>query len=67
MSPASAANVAGGKVFVDTSAWFDSIIPSEANYPAAVGWLSRNGEQLLTTDYVLDETLTLLRARGVVI
>jgi len=51
-------------IFVDTSAWFESIIPSEVHYPDAIAWLSRNKEQLLTTDFIVDETLTLLRARG---
>jgi predicted nucleic acid-binding protein len=27
-------------------------------------WFSENNKPLLTTDYVIDETLTLLRARG---
>jgi predicted nucleic acid-binding protein len=27
-------------------------------------WIGQNREELITTDYVVDETLTLLRARG---
>src|SRR5207253_434992 len=50
-------------IFVDTGAWFESIIPSETNHSIAAGWLSRNNQPLLTTDFVVDETLTLLRAR----
>jgi predicted nucleic acid-binding protein len=50
-------------IFVDSGAWFASIVPSELDYLAAVRWLSRNSEPLLTTDYIVDETLTLLRAR----
>lgn len=30
----------------------------------AIAWLDANAGPLLTTDYVIDETLTLLRARG---
>ena len=30
----------------------------------AVAWLTANAEPLFTTDYIVDETLTLLRARG---
>jgi predicted nucleic acid-binding protein len=56
-------HVTHGTVFVDTSAWFNSIITAEANHLAAAKWLSRNKQPLLTTDFVLDETLTLLRAR----
>ena len=51
-------------IFVDTSAWFDSIMPSEKNHLIAAGWLGRNNQRLLTTDFIVDETLTLLRARG---
>lgn len=51
-------------IFVDTSAWFESIIPTETNHSIAAKWLSGNSQLLLTTDFVVDETLTLLRARG---
>jgi predicted nucleic acid-binding protein len=50
--------------FVDTGAWFASIVPSDSDHAAAVRWLSGNTEPLLTTDYVVDETLTLLQRRG---
>lgn len=51
-------------IFVDTSAWFAAIVPTDPNYPHAARWLAANSEPLLTTDYVIDETLTLLRACG---
>ena len=51
-------------IFVDTGAWFASVIISDPDHDDAVRWLAQNREPLLTTDYVLDETLTLLRARG---
>ncbi|UBF26466.1 PIN domain-containing protein [Kovacikia minuta CCNUW1] len=51
-------------IFVDTSAWFASIVPSDTDYQVASTWVSQNTQPLLTTDYVIDETLTLLRARG---
>ena len=51
-------------IFVDSGAWFASIIPIDPDYPAACTWLAQNREPLITTDYVVDETLTLLRARG---
>jgi len=50
-------------IFVDTSAWFARIIPTDKNHSAAVAWMDRNSEPLLTTDYVVDETLTLLKMR----
>jgi uncharacterized protein len=51
-------------IFVDTGAWFAAAVPSDPNHSAASQWLAGNTEPLLTTNYVVDETLTLLRARG---
>jgi uncharacterized protein len=51
-------------IFVDTSAWFAAVVPSDPGHSEAANWLATNREPLLTTDYVVDETLTLLRARG---
>lgn len=50
-------------VFVDTGAWFALVVPSDPNHIRAVDWLTANPAPLVTTDYVVDETLTLLRAR----
>ncbi len=50
--------------FVDTGAWFEGLVPSDANHAAAVRWMAANRQPLITTDFVVDETLTLLRARG---
>lgn len=51
-------------IFVDTGAWFAAAVPSDPDHPAASRWLAANAGPLLTTDYIVDETLTLLRARG---
>ncbi|MBD6618970.1 type II toxin-antitoxin system VapC family toxin [Komarekiella sp. 'clone 1'] len=51
-------------IFVDTSAWFASIVPSDTEHQAASSWVSQNTKPLLTTDYIIDETLILLRIRG---
>jgi predicted nucleic acid-binding protein len=51
-------------IFVDTGAWFAAVVPTDPDHPAASRWLAGNTQPLLTTDYVIDETLTLLRARG---
>jgi predicted nucleic acid-binding protein len=50
-------------IFVDTGAWFACVVPWDANHGAAVAWIGENRETLVTTDYILDETLTLLRVR----
>ena len=51
-------------IFVDTGAWYASLVPTDPDHPKAVKWLTANHSPLLTTDYVVDETLTLLRMRG---
>lgn len=51
-------------VLVDTGAWFALVVPSDPNHQRATDWLTGAAASLLTTDYVVDETLTLLRARG---
>ncbi len=50
-------------IFVDTGAWFAAFVPNDADHAAAAAWLATNNTPLLTTDYVLDELLTLLRMR----
>ncbi|MCG6136784.1 MAG: DNA-binding protein [Nostoc sp. LLA-1] len=50
-------------IFVDTGAWFASVVPSDSDHSKASEWLSQNTQPLLTTDYVVDETLTLLKTR----
>jgi len=51
-------------IFVDSGAWYASLVPDDADHAAATAWLTQNREPLVTTDYILDETLTLLRVRG---
>jgi uncharacterized protein len=51
-------------IFVDTGAWYASTVPDDDNHQKAQEWLRANDQPLLTTDYVIDETLTLLKVRG---
>ncbi len=51
-------------IFVDTGAWFAAVVPSDPNHARAASWIAANTSPLITTDYVVDEILTLLRARG---
>jgi len=51
-------------IFVDTSAWFATFVPWDADHQQASDWFRLNRDPLVTTDYVIDETLTLLRSRG---
>ncbi len=51
-------------IFVDTGAWYASLVPADPDHARAMTWLAANESALLTTDYVIDEILTLLRVRG---
>lgn len=51
-------------IFADTSGWYAGIEESDPNHVPADQFLRQNSERVITTDYVIDETLTLLRARG---
>jgi predicted nucleic acid-binding protein len=50
--------------FADTSGWYASLIPEDRDHRSALAWLQAYSGRLLTTDYILDEMLTLLRSRG---
>ena len=50
-------------ILVDSGAWFSVFVSDDPDHTAAVAWYDANVEPLITTDYVVDETLTLLRAR----
>ncbi len=51
-------------IFVDSGAWYASLVPGDVNHARATTWLQANSSPLLTSDFVIDETLTLLRKRG---
>jgi predicted nucleic acid-binding protein len=51
-------------IFVDTGAWYAAFVPSDRDHGSANAWFEGNNERLATTDYVIDELLTLLKARG---
>lgn len=51
-------------ICVDTGAWFAAFVPNDPDHVAADAWLEANREPLVTTDYVVDELLTLLKMRG---
>ena len=50
-------------VFVDTGAWFAYFVRRDADHQAARAWMRQNRQPLVTTDYILDELLTLLKIR----
>ena len=50
-------------VFVDTGAWFAWFVPGDPSHSAVRERVEQMVEPLVTTDYCIDETLTLLVAR----
>jgi predicted nucleic acid-binding protein len=59
--------MARAEVFVDTSGLYALVDKKDANHRAAkdeVGKVTRSGQRLVVTDYVIDETVTLARARS---
>ena len=50
-------------IFVDTGAWFAMAVANDPDHEARYEMLRRNREPLITTDYVLAKTATLIRMR----
>ena len=51
-------------VFVDTGVWFALLVAKDPNHQRTTEWFDTLNEQVITSDYVVDETLTLLLMRG---
>ena len=51
-------------IFVDTGAWFAQFVPGDPDHVSANSWVAGNRSALVTTDYVVDELLSLLKVRG---
>jgi predicted nucleic acid-binding protein len=49
-------------VFVDTSGWFAWFVSDDPDHRAVADWIDAVSEPILTTDFCVDETLTLLVA-----
>jgi predicted nucleic acid-binding protein len=50
-------------ILVDSGAWFARFVADDPNHANVVQWFAANSERLITTDYCVDEALTLLVAR----
>jgi uncharacterized protein len=50
-------------IFVDTGVWFARFVSDDPEHKRVAAWFASNIEPLTTTDYCVDETLTLLSAR----
>ena len=49
--------------FVDTSAWFSAYVPGDPLYHKMRKVLF-SADRLVTSDYILDETVTLMKSRN---
>lgn len=51
------------RIFVDTSGWYALTDVRDPHHEAAKDWFEQDTLPLVTTDYVLDETLTFIRMK----
>lgn len=51
-------------IFVDTGAWYARYVADDVDHRAAVSWFANVPDRIVTTDYVVNELLTLLKVRG---
>ena len=51
-------------IFVDTNALFAYAVPDDEHHQVVKQWFRRNRVPLVVSDYIVDEILTLMRARG---
>ena len=52
-------------IFADTSALASLLLPSDSDHKRARAWLEQNSQQeIVTTDYIIDELYTLLLVRS---
>ena len=52
-----------GSVFVDTSAWYALVDKSDRDHTSAVDLIKKVNRPLVTSNYIFDETLRLLKIR----
>ncbi len=50
-------------IFVDTGGWYATIVRKDHDHESAKQFLTGNDLPLITSDYVMDETVTLLQSR----
>lgn len=51
------------RIFVDTGAWYAVVDKKDPDHKQAESFLKNNKTPLLTTNFIFDETVTLLRSR----
>jgi hypothetical protein len=51
------------RIFVDTGAWYALVDKKDPDHSAAASFLKKNKVPLLTTNFIFDEIVTLIRRR----
>ncbi len=51
-------------IFIDTGVWYTLLVPKDPNHERTVEWFDLVVEPMVTSDYIVDETSTLLLMRG---
>ena len=51
-------------IFVDTEVWHSLLVPKDPSHQKTAKWFDAVAQPIVTSDYVVDETLTLLLMRG---
>jgi hypothetical protein len=51
-------------IFVDTSAWCAAYVPADPKHEAVSKLIRSQSRSIVTSDFIVDETITLLLARG---
>ena len=46
-------------IFVDTGVWYSLLVPTDPNHQKTAKWFDSVAQPIVTSDYVVDETLTL--------
>lgn len=51
-------------IFIDSSAWYAAYVPTDQHHDHVVSFLRAEAGPFVTSDFIVDETITLLLARG---
>ena len=52
-------------IFIDTGGFYSLLVSNDSYHKSAIAIVSSQKNSFVTSDYVLDETLTLLKSRGI--
>ncbi|MFO0791993.1 MAG: PIN domain-containing protein [Pirellulales bacterium] len=50
-------------IFIDSSAWYAAYVPSDPHHESVLKFVRSNARPIITSNFIVDETITLLLAR----